>query len=256
MSAEQQTIPCGGCGAKMASERCIGCLHDFGTPDSAWVQKVFASKPQEANMSVDQNNWKYEVRYGPDGEDVYSWLYDDHGTMIAPMKTDMAILIVNAMNTRPTETPALEVVGWQRLHPTDGWTDCRAEDIEHYRGRGQAIRTLTATDQASRIIADKDARIEELELQLSASKETAKIKRVEYLDLDQDHSELKADYAVSEAQLNAVMKALEATHEAISEYYRYQTGGEMRGSYDGKPERNALWKSMYQARAVLGGKPS
>ena len=58
-----------------------------------------------------------------------------------------------------------------------------------------------------------------------------------------------------ETQLAAARKALEATHEAISEYYRYQYGGEMRGSYDGKPERNALWKSMYKARAALGVKP-
>ncbi|MCX2697868.1 hypothetical protein [Ochrobactrum chromiisoli] len=58
-----------------------------------------------------------------------------------------------------------------------------------------------------------------------------------------------------EAQLAAARKALEATHEAISEYYRYQYGGEMRGSYDGKPEREGLWKAMYQARAVLEAKP-
>ena len=99
------------------------------------------------------------------------------------------------------------------------------------------------------------ARVKELDLQLSVSKETAKIKRVEYLDLDQDHSELKADYAVSEAQLKAARKALEATHEAISEFYRYQYGGEMRGSYDGKPERDGLWKAMYKARAALEAKP-
>lgn len=29
--------PCGGCGATSEQERCIGCLHDFGTPESAWV---------------------------------------------------------------------------------------------------------------------------------------------------------------------------------------------------------------------------
>lgn len=119
---------------------------------------------------------------------------------------------------------------------------------------GSVSITEHLTQRAERAEADNaalTARVKELELQISVSKETAKIKRVEYLDLDQDHSELKADYAVSEAQLKAVRKALEATHEAISEYYRYQTGGEMRGSYDGKPERNALWKSMYKARAAL-----
>lgn len=32
--------PCGGCGATTDRERCIGCLHDFGTPESAWVRKM------------------------------------------------------------------------------------------------------------------------------------------------------------------------------------------------------------------------
>lgn len=30
--------PCGGCGATSDRERCIGCLHDFGTTESAWVR--------------------------------------------------------------------------------------------------------------------------------------------------------------------------------------------------------------------------
>ncbi|WP_284209439.1 hypothetical protein [Methylorubrum aminovorans] len=32
------TIPCGGCGAKSDAERCIGCLHDFGDDESAWLR--------------------------------------------------------------------------------------------------------------------------------------------------------------------------------------------------------------------------
>lgn len=35
------TIPCGGCGATKDSERCIGCLHDFGTPESAELIESF-----------------------------------------------------------------------------------------------------------------------------------------------------------------------------------------------------------------------
>lgn len=37
--AESQTTPCGGCGAASDAERCIGCMHDFGTPESAWVRR-------------------------------------------------------------------------------------------------------------------------------------------------------------------------------------------------------------------------
>ncbi|MFY0735665.1 hypothetical protein [Aurantimonas sp. NFXS3] len=48
-----------------------------------------------------------------------------------------------------------------------------------------------------------------------------------------------------------VVRALEEAEQAISEYYRYWTGGETRGSYDGKPERAGLWKAMYGARAAL-----
>ena len=33
--------PCGGCGAKTNAERCMGCLHDFGTPESAWVRTYY-----------------------------------------------------------------------------------------------------------------------------------------------------------------------------------------------------------------------
>lgn len=40
-------IPCDGCGATESSKRCIGCLHDFGTPDSAWVRK-YSSAAQGA----------------------------------------------------------------------------------------------------------------------------------------------------------------------------------------------------------------
>ncbi|SFF22218.1 hypothetical protein [Methylobacterium sp. yr596] len=34
-----ETDPCGGCGATKDSERCMGCMHDFGDEASAWVRK-------------------------------------------------------------------------------------------------------------------------------------------------------------------------------------------------------------------------
>lgn len=49
----------------------------------------------------------------------------------------------------------------------------------------------------------------------------------------------------------ALRLALVKAHEAMTEYYRYFTGGETRGSYDGKPERSALWQAMYAARSAL-----
>lgn len=48
-----------------------------------------------------------------------------------------------------------------------------------------------------------------------------------------------------------LLAALEMAEHAIAEYYRYFTGGETRGSYDGKPERRQLWEARYKARAAI-----
>lgn len=52
-------------------------------------------------MASELKPWRYEIKYGPEGEDAYSWVYDDHGAMVATMKTHKAKQIVDAMNTRP-----------------------------------------------------------------------------------------------------------------------------------------------------------
>lgn len=60
----------------------------------------------------------------------------------------------------------------------------------------------------------------------------------------------------AEAQLAEAREAVKRGHDAIAEYYRYWTGGETRGSYDGKPERNGLWEAretMRIALAKIGG---
>lgn len=56
-----------------------------------------------------------------------------------------------------------------------------------------------------------------------------------------------SDNASAEARLR---EALEVSGDALDEYYRYWTGGESRGSYDGRPERDNLWKAMYAVRAA------
>ena len=61
-------------------------------------------------------------------------------------------------------------------------------------------------------------------------------------DADLDRIKRDRDQAV---------EALREAERAIAEYYRYWTGGEARGSYDGKPERNGLWKAKHKARQTL-----
>lgn len=54
-----------------------------------------------------------------------------------------------------------------------------------------------------------------------------------------------------QAKVDRLVYALSVAEKAIAEYYRYWTGGETRGSYDGKPERAGLWKAQAEARATL-----
>lgn len=52
-------------------------------------------------------------------------------------------------------------------------------------------------------------------------------------------------------QRDAALAALKVANDAIAEYIRYLDGGEIRGSYDGKPERQGLREAHYKARQVL-----
>lgn len=53
------------------------------------------------------------------------------------------------------------------------------------------------------------------------------------------------------AKLRVAREALDRSEKAIAEYYRYWTGGETRGSYDGKPERRGLWAAREHTHQAL-----
>ena len=76
---------------------------------------------------------------------------------------------------------------------------------------------------------------------------------LDWLEAHVGHRE--AAEAASKAREAALVEALGVAHAAMAEYYRYWTGGETRGSYDGKPERNALWSAMHKTRAALTKEP-
>lgn len=121
-------------------------------------------------------------------------------------------------NKRPRPTPVpcdeLETVAYQYKF-RDVWLVSDAPKV--MRKDDYELRELVTRQNAEAVIAAKDARITELEA---------------------DNKRLR--------------EALDMSEAAISEYYRYRYGGELRGSYDGKPEREGLWKAMYKARAALG----
>ncbi len=52
-------------------------------------------------------------------------------------------------------------------------------------------------------------------------------------------------------QAERLREALRQSEGAMRQMFRYYDGGETRGSYDGKPERNGLRKAWYAAYAAL-----
>lgn len=73
--------------------------------------------------------------------------------------------------------------------------------------------------------------------------------------VDNPHTELSRNAlqlpAPKSAAVAELVEALQEADAAIKEWFRYLHGGEMRGSYDGKPEREMLRKAGYRAAAIL-----
>ncbi|TIN80749.1 hypothetical protein [Mesorhizobium sp.] len=72
-------------------------------------------------------------------------------------------------------------------------------------------------------------------------------------------SEVVANFRAATAsppKPEGIVEALREADAAIAEYIRYLDGGEMRGSYDGKPERNALRKAGIATRKALAASNS
>lgn len=132
--------------------------------------------------------------------------------------------------------------GCRQGHPINsaGYHD---RGFSTYPCHAAAIRALKSQPaQAEAVIAAKDARITAME-----EERASLVKRMgKQLSEQLDRAE------ALEADNKRLREALGTSEAAISEFYRYQYGGEMRGSYDGKPERDGLWKAMYKARAALG----
>jgi FtsZ-binding cell division protein ZapB len=74
---------------------------------------------------------------------------------------------------------------------------------------------------------------------------------VERLKADNEHQQAIATEHANEVE--RYREALATCDDAIREYFRYFYGGEMRGSYDGKPERAQLQKAGHAATQALKG---
>jgi len=73
----------------------------------------------------------------------------------------------------------------------------------------------------------------------------------QYLNGSDIHALAEAFAAHRRAAVAELVEALAEADAAIKEWFRYLHGGEMRGSYDGKPEREMLRKAGYRTSAAL-----
>lgn len=61
--------------------------------------------------------------------------------------------------------------------------------------------------------------------------------------------------ATHDGEREALIEALERAEAAMREMFRYFDGGETRGSYDGRPERDGLRRAWYSTRSALQAHP-
>ena len=114
-------------------------------------------------MANELKPWKYDIQYGPEGEDAYSWVYDDHGVMVATMKTHKAKEIVDAMNTRPAATvEELETVG-NGVFSEGEMIGFVGLGCEYNPDDTRPREPIVKRSQAEAIIAALTARVKELE---------------------------------------------------------------------------------------------
>ncbi|WP_313030389.1 hypothetical protein [Brucella sp.] len=108
-------------------------------------------------MANELKPWKYDIQYGPEGEANYAWVYDDHGVMVATMKTHKAKEIVDRMNTRPAApVEGLKTTLYQ-VFLNGCWIDCPKPAYEAYLKDNEHVRRLCLQLQAEAIIAAERA---------------------------------------------------------------------------------------------------
>ena len=161
----------------------------------------------------------------------------------------------------------LVTVAWQRKHPTEGWMDCREEDIPHYVKRGQEVRELSPRSQAEELLAAERAKYRDAMEKLVESQRETLVWQQRAIDLKADNAakdarikelqrvetELCTSIGSLEARLAAAEKALEAADTAITFADKLIERGY--GS-DTPREWHKVIVAAQKARAVLGGKPS
>ncbi len=227
-------------------------------------------------MASELKPWRYEIKYGPDGEDSYSWVYDDQGVMVAPMRTHKAKEVVDRMNTRPapaaTDT-GLVTIGYVLQCNQRPFVDGEGADYNEIFRTAREPENWTATvtrSQAEAIIAANAQTIEGQRRWIAAleADNAALTARVKELETERDEALDDAKFAERiaikrEIDANASVEALEAklaaAEKALEPFADHANDRAVDDTCWREKETVKIVVSigdLRKARAVLGGKPS
>ncbi|MCC0052129.1 MAG: hypothetical protein H6881_09650 [Rhodobiaceae bacterium] len=75
-------------------------------------RRILSALTDEARTALfPAGGWRYEIKYGPENEANYAWVYRDN-EMVATMRTHHAMAVVNAMNTILTASTDTDPVAY------------------------------------------------------------------------------------------------------------------------------------------------
>jgi len=180
------------------------------------------ARQEAATMANELKPWKYDIQYGPDGEENYAWVYDNHGAMVATMKTHKAKEIVDRMNTRPA-TPVEGLDSYEYGFPSmtkvergGDWCDRSQAEAIIAVERAQSVRWAASCgelfSEVETLKADNaalTARVKELAEALETEKNLADrlASALEYID----------DYSLSYPDLGTITAVAQPALEAHTE---------------------------------------
>jgi hypothetical protein len=128
------TIPCGGCGATENAKRCIGCLHDFGTPESAWVKKYAAPTPiASPNAPLPGEEGAREAAQAIMDKSSYRiWPADAKQNIAEGLLTFARAYSTPSIEVREALVPFAQWAAWfdRMARSDDDTVHCRIEDGE------------------------------------------------------------------------------------------------------------------------------
>ena len=114
-----------------------------------------------------------------------------------------------------------------------------------------ALSPSTEVERLTREVETLETRLVTAYRVKAEMNDLANWERQQRLAAEATNRSLEERLAEAEAERGEAQNLVRVTNDAIAEYIRYLDGGETRGSYDGKPERNGLRKAHYAARAFL-----